>query len=90
MKNNFLDKIKLSEINRVKYSIIYFLRENYYKYLIEEIYKLWGIIDDIDTASDMAKSNDKFYRQLVEAKQKERWDTRIYSDRYDLFITDGE
>jgi predicted nucleotide-binding protein len=37
------------------------------------IYELWKIIDDIDTASDIAKGNDKAYRNMVEKKQEERW-----------------
>ena len=47
---------------------------------------LWDIIDDIDTYSDMAKSDDKLYRSLVEKKQKERWKLPITTDRYSLFI----
>lgn len=35
--------------------------------------KLWAIIDDIDTYDDMAKSNDKVFRDLVYKAQKKRW-----------------
>ena len=64
---------------------------NHYIQIIE---KLWQIIDDIDTASDMAKGNDKWYRERVEALQKLRWDTGITTDGYELTIppapTEGE
>ena len=45
---------------------------------------LWDILDDIDTASDMAKENDTWYRKRVEALQKKRWDTMITTDGYKL------
>lgn len=37
---------------------------------------LWGIIDDIDTASDVAKG----YRKIVERLQAKRWETGITTD----------
>lgn len=52
--------------------------------LREIIEKLWVIIDDIDTYSDMAKADDKLYRSLVERRQKDRWGTRINCDGYKL------
>lgn len=55
---------------------------------VELVEKLWQIIDDIDTIGDMAKDDDKLYRQLVEAKQKERWDLPIESDGYRLYINE--
>ena len=45
---------------------------------------LWMIIDDIDTASDMAKYNDVAYRKMVEKLQNKRWKTGITSDGYAL------
>jgi hypothetical protein len=48
---------------------------------------LWDIIDDIDTFSDMAKSDDKVYRALVERKQKERWKIPITTDGYNLDLS---
>lgn len=49
--------------------------------------KLWNIIDDIDTFSDMAKSDDRLYRALVERKQAERWSkTPITTDGYVLLV----
>jgi len=48
---------------------------------------LWGIIDDIDTYGDIAKSDDKFYRSLVEKKQRDRFEsTGIGSDGYKLLV----
>jgi hypothetical protein len=51
---------------------------------LEALETLWGILDDIDTASDMAKENDAWYRKRVEALQKKRWDTMIETDGYKL------
>ena len=51
---------------------------------LEALETLWGILDDIDTASDMAKENDAWYRKRVEALQKKRWDTTITTDGYKL------
>jgi hypothetical protein len=42
---------------------------------------LWGLLDDIDTASDRAKADDKAYRQIVE---------RIQRRRFDVGSTDGQ
>lgn len=35
---------------------------------------LWALLDDIDTASDAAKGNDKLYRQMVEVLQRRRFE----------------
>ena len=51
---------------------------------LEALEMLWDILDDIDTASDMAKENDAWYRKRVEALQKKRWDTTITTDGYKL------
>jgi hypothetical protein len=48
---------------------------------------LWQIIDDIDTASDIAKSNNVAYRNMVEKLQRKRWDTGITTDGYKLYYT---
>jgi len=45
---------------------------------------LFQIIDDIDTAGDIAKSDDKAFRRLVEQYQKKRWETGIDCDGYTL------
>ena len=52
--------------------------------LREIIEKLWVVIDDIDTYSDMAKADDKLYRSLVERRQKDRWGTLINCDGHKL------
>ena len=52
------------------------------------VYKLWQIIDDIDTYGDMAKSNDALFRSLVEKKQKERWKLPITTDGYEIMLKD--
>ncbi len=52
--------------------------------VLEALETLWGILDDIDTASDIAKENDTWYRKRVEALQKKRWDTTITTDGYKL------
>jgi hypothetical protein len=41
-----------------------------YKKIAEELFKL---LDNIDTASDMAKDNDKLYRALVAKEHKKRF-----------------
>ena len=50
---------------------------------------LWQIIDDIDTYSDMAKGNDKSFRQAVEKKVRERHKI-LASDGYNLFTPVSE
>lgn len=47
---------------------------------------LWMIIDVIDTASDMAKSDDKLYRSIVERVLILRFETGITTDGYTIFI----
>jgi hypothetical protein len=52
---------------------------------LEALEKLWNIIDDIDTYSDMAKADEKLYRSLVERRQRQRFEeTGISTDGYDL------
>jgi hypothetical protein len=48
----------------------------------EIIYRLWLILDDIDTWSDIAKSDNALYRAKVEGLQKLRWDV-VNSDFVD-------
>jgi hypothetical protein len=51
----------------------------------EALEKLWNIIDDIDTYSDMAKADEKLYRTLVERRQRQRFEeTGISTDGYEL------
>lgn len=54
------------------------------------IKSLWQIIDDIDTYGDMAKSDDAFFRSLVEKKQKERWKLPITTDGYGIMLKDNQ
>jgi len=51
------------------------------------IKKLWGIIDDIDSYGDLAKDDDKMFRNLTEKKQRTRFDLPITTDGYNLTIT---
>lgn len=46
--------------------------------------QLWKIIDDIDTYSDMAKGNDKAFRNAVEKKVRARFNI-LESDGYHLY-----
>jgi len=52
----------------------------------EIIIALWDIIDDIDTYSDIAKSDDVLYRSLVERRQKERFKLPMHTDGFNLTI----
>lgn len=40
----------------------------------EKSVRLWMLLDDIDTADDIAKFDDKLYRQICQNYQKKRWD----------------
>ena len=40
----------------------------------EKSLRLWMLLDDIDTADDIAKSDDKLYRRICQNHQKKRWD----------------
>lgn len=44
------------------------------------------MLDDIDTASDIAKGNNKLYRNLVGQYQDKKNDTGIFSNGHDLFL----
>ena len=46
---------------------------------------LWSLLDDIDTASDIAKADNNLYRAMVEVMQKRRHE-RVTSDGYSLFV----
>ena len=47
---------------------------------------LWSLLDDIDTASDQAKSNDVAYRNMAEKIQRRRFDVST-SDGYEIAFT---
>ena len=56
------------------------------EFLRDAVEKLWAIIDDIDSYGDMAKTDDKFYRNRVERRQAMRWtETEIVSDGYEIY-----
>ena len=40
----------------------------------EKSVRLWMLLDDIDTADDIAKFDDKLYRRICQNHQKKRWD----------------
>lgn len=39
----------------------------------EKAYRLWMLLDDVDTADDIAKADDKLYRGICQQAQAERW-----------------
>lgn len=47
---------------------------------------LFGLLDDIDTVSDMVKGNDKAYRDAVEKLQARRYECGISSDGHNLIF----
>ena len=42
--------------------------------------KLWMLLDDIDTADDIAKADDAIYRSLCRQAHKKRWDVLTGDD----------
>ena len=54
---------------------------------IETITFLFGLLDDIDTADDICKSNDEAYRKMVQNIAQRRWKTEITSDGYSLDLS---
>jgi hypothetical protein len=46
---------------------------------------LWVLLDNIDTAGDIAKENHELYRSMTEKYQSQRWKF-ITSDGYRLYI----
>ena len=55
------------------------------KRLRDDINFLWSLLDDIDTAGDIAKADDRLYRSMVEVMQRRRHE-RVTSDGYSLFV----
>ena len=47
---------------------------------------LFGLLDDIDTASDLAKADDKLYRNLVDRTHKKRFNV-AETDGYSVEFT---
>ncbi len=50
---------------------------------------LWGLLDDIDTASDAAKADDNAYRQVVERIQRRRFEVGSTDGYAVTFLADG-
>lgn len=48
--------------------------------------KLYDLLDDIDTAGDIAKSNDRQYRNLVEQLQQKK-SNFVRSDGFKLYVS---
>jgi hypothetical protein len=48
---------------------------------------LWGLLDDLDTAGDIAKNNHHFYRSMAEEIHKRRHETGITTDGYELDLS---
>ena len=42
--------------------------------------KLWMLLDDVDTADDIAKADDAIYRSLCRQAHKKRWDVLTGDD----------
>lgn len=55
--------------------------------LLNCIQYLWKLLDDIDTVSDMVKSDNELYRKFVEKYQSYRWETGIITDGYNLDLS---
>jgi hypothetical protein len=47
---------------------------------------LWSLLDDIDTAGDITKSNDVAYRSMAEKIQRRRFEVSA-SDGYEIAFT---
>ena len=47
---------------------------------------LYSLLDDIDTASDVAKSNDVYYRRMVEEIQAKKKHVVAYCDGYTVTL----
>ncbi len=60
------------------------------EFLRETVELLWNLLDDIDTASDMAKDNNTWYRSRVEYLQHLRWGAGIDTDGQDLFRAEAK
>jgi hypothetical protein len=46
----------------------------------EKSLKLWMLLDDVDTADDIAKADDALYRSLCRQAHKKRWDVLTSDD----------
>ena len=73
-KSNKLSELKLSEITDITF-------------LQNEVKKLYELMDDIDTYTDMAKSDDKLFRSLTDKRIRKYTHENglIGSDGYELY-----
>ena len=55
----------------------------------DEALFLFGLLDDIDTASDIAKENDKTYREIVERLHRRRFEVAS-TDGYSVFLNSDD
>ena len=52
--------------------------------------KLWMLLDDVDTADDIAKADDAIYRSLCRQTHKKRWDVLTGDDVDNAIRARGE
>ena len=60
------------------------------RYLQRVVTHLYDLLDAIDTADDIAKSDDAAYRRLVSRFQQRKNDSGVFSDGYSLLIEEKE
>ena len=56
----------------------------------EKSLKLWMLLDDVDTADDIAKADDAIYRSLCRQAHKKRWDVLTGDDVDNAIRARGE
>ena len=56
----------------------------------EKSFRLWMLLDDVDTADDIAKSDDAIYRNLCRQAHKKRWDVLTGNDIDDAIRARGQ
>ena len=56
----------------------------------EKSLKLWMLLDDIDTADDIAKTDHDTYRRLCRNTQQKRWDVLSESEVDDAIRARGQ
>lgn len=79
--------MKSHEINKIKQNIY---NCNNIAFLRQKVIELWGIIDNIDTLSDMCKGDTESYYKQVHEQQLKRWHIGIKSDGYSLYTEHEE
>jgi hypothetical protein len=56
----------------------------------EKSLKLWMLLDDVDTADDIAKTDDAIYRSLCRQAHKKRWNVLTEDDVDNAIRARGE